>query len=165
MAMMLLASTSVFAQVSVLDKYDFKNPKEEIRYGVDQIARICPTFIWDGWDLKKIRYDKERNCVTITIKLSNSSSSSMILSSEDMNETGTWIIENFMKGYVLVPEENTLFVEGDFMLYLSIGKLLTRMPDLDTCLKFVFLNNKGSKVSKAVPIIKPDKLTLISHIL
>ena len=35
----------------------------EIEYAVKQISRICPTYMWDSWKLRDIKYEKESNTV------------------------------------------------------------------------------------------------------
>ena len=156
--LMLLASTCIFAQTGDDGEYDFDNPKDEIRYGVSQVSRICPTFLWDSWTFKGIGYDKARNCVTMTIQLSKGKMPEKTPSAVEMNETAYWIVKEFMEGYEMIPSENSIFADGDFMLYLSIGTLLRRMPDAEASLEIVLLGCMGTNISPVVPVIKPDKL-------
>ena len=43
----------------------------EIEYAVNQIRRICPTYMWDSWRFRDIMYEKESNTVYFVIQLKN----------------------------------------------------------------------------------------------
>ena len=155
---LLFVSTSVFSQTSVDENYDFENPKDEIKYGVKQISRICPTFMWDSWSFKGISYDKEKNIVTITIQMKRKKALRQAPTSEEMSNAANCIVEKFMEGYEMIPFENSIFVDGDFMLYLFVGTLLRRMTDTSTSLEIELLDSTGAKTFPVTPTIKPDKL-------
>ena len=144
--MLLLTSTTTFAQANEKD-YDFNNPTEEIRYGVDQISRICPTFIWDSWTFIGLDFNKEKNTVTMTLQLKDKSEQKKSVSSEKIYNRALWIIENMIGGYEITVANNSVFIDGDFMLYLSVGKLLECMTVTNTNLEIVILKGTGEKIS------------------
>jgi len=107
----------------------------EIQYGVKQISRICPTFIWDSWQFEKIEYDTHDSCVTFVIQGPHWSESQKPITKEKMSKAANWIANEFIEAYESNIREHTLLGDGDFMLYLATGNLLHKMVNGNVSLR------------------------------
>lgn len=50
---------------------DSRTATNEVELGVEGIARLCPTGMWDHWTLRDIVYDKVCNTVMFVIQLNS----------------------------------------------------------------------------------------------
>lgn len=108
---------------------DSKTATNDVELGVEGIARLCPTGMWDHWTFRDIVYDKESNTVVFVIQLNswNEKRSGKEMTPEESEKQTVWIVENIMEGYNELIKSPRIMCDGDFMLYLSLGTLLRQM--------------------------------------
>lgn len=108
---------------------DSRTATNSVELGVEGIARLCPTGMWDHWTLSGINYQRNKNTVVLDIQLAswNAEKENAKYTQADVNELAKWIVENFMDGYNDIKSAPKTTGDGDFMLYLSIGSLFKQM--------------------------------------
>ena len=118
----------------------------EIEYAVKQISRICPTYMWDSWRFRDIMYEKESNTVYFVIQLKKWKNANESITPEKMKEQTYWIVENFKEAYESLISDKSIYCDGDFMLYLSVGTLLHKLA-MEILCQFVYLKFLSQFVS------------------
>lgn len=110
---------------------DSRTATNEVELGVEGIARLCPTGMWDHWTFRDIVYDKECNTVVFVIQLNSwdEKRNSKGITAEEAKKQTEWIVENIMEGYNELKKSPRIMCDGDFMLYLSLGTLLKQMEE------------------------------------
>lgn len=130
----------------------------EIEYAVKQISRICPTYMWDSWKFRDIMYEKESNTVYFVIQLKKWKNVSESITPEKMKEQTYWIVENFKEAYESLISDKSLYCDGDFMLYLSVGTLLHKLAMTDANLQIVLLKpDQECVIQKDIPMVVDGK--------
>ena len=130
----------------------------EIDYAVKQISRICPTYMWDSWRFRDIMYEKESNTVYFIIQLRKWKDDNESITPEKMKEQTRWIVENFKEGYESVLSDKSIYCDGDFMLYLSVGTLLHKLETVDAKLQIVLLKpDYECIIQKDIPMVVDGK--------
>lgn len=130
----------------------------EIEYAVKQISRICPTYMWDSWRFRDIIYEKESNTVYFVIQLKNWKNVNESITPEKMKEQSYWIVENFKEAYEYLISDKSLYCDGDFMLYLSVGTLLHKLAMTDANLQIVLLKpDHQCIIQKDIPMVVDGK--------
>lgn len=112
---------------------------KKIEFAVEQISRICPTSIWDGWTFQQIVYDREMNALCLVIQPSGWRSMGEDVTQEEMEARSRWVVENLKSGYEDAVANKRCDGDGDFMLYLSLGTLLHNLAQTDTKLVVALL--------------------------
>jgi hypothetical protein len=147
--------TGMFAQ----NEDTKERQKDVIEFGVKQISRICPTFIWDGWKFKGIEYNKRDDVLTLIIQIRRWNADKAPTSIEEVDKNAKWIIESLMKGYNMVISDKEIAGDGDFMLYFSVGNLLQYVSNTDTKTNVMILKpDKESIVYPDIPSIDSRKM-------
>lgn len=120
---------------------DSRTATNEVELGVEGIARLCPTGMWDHWTFRDIVYDKECNTVVFVIQLNswNEKRSGKEMTAEEAEKQTEWIVENIMEGYNELIKSPHIMCDGDFMLYLSLGTLLKQMEKDGATLRIMLL--------------------------
>ena len=108
---------------------DSETASNEVELGVEGIARICPTGLWDHLEFRDIEYDKDSATVTFVISLPNievhdNGNEPIEKDSKCLKE---WVVKNIMAGYGDLISNSRINVDGDFILYLSLGTLLQQI--------------------------------------
>ncbi len=141
---------------------DSDTATNDVELGVEGIARLCPTGLWDHWTFRDIVFDKESNTVSFVIQLYNWNGRR---NDEEINEADAkkqteWIVENIMNGYNSLIESPSIMGDGDFMLYLSLGTLLKQMEKDGVNLRIVLLKpDYENLVVKDIPLsLTPTEL-------
>ena len=130
----------------------------EIEYAVKQISRICPTYMWDSWRFRDIMYEKESNTVYFVIQLKKWKKVNESITPEKMEEQTYWIVENFKEAYESLISDKSLYCDGDFMLYLSVGTLLHKLAMTDANLQIVLLKpDQECVIQKDIPMVVDGK--------
>lgn len=130
----------------------------EIEYAVKQINRICPTYMWDSWYFRDIIYDRKLNTVYFVIQPTSWNEGKENISPKKIKGQTNWIVENFREAYESIISDKSLYCDGDFMLYLSIGTLLHNLPLTDTKLQVVLLKpDKDCVIHKDTPMVVDRK--------
>ena len=130
----------------------------ETKYTVKQISRICPTYMWDSWKFRDIMYEKESNTVYFVIQLKKWKNVNESITPEKMKEQTYWIVENFKEAYKSLISDKSLYCDGDFMLYLSVGNLLHKLAMTDANLQIVLLKpDQESIIQKDIPMVVDGK--------
>lgn len=138
---------------------DSRTATNEVELGVEGIARLCPTGMWDHWTFRDIVYDKECNTVVFVIQLNswNEKRSGKRMTAEEAKKQTEWIVENIMEGYNELIKSPHIMCDGDFMLYLSLGTLLKQMEEDGATLRISLLKPDYENLA-----IKDIPLTLTS---
>ena len=138
---------------------DSRTATNEVELGVEGIARLCPTGMWDHWTFRDIVYDKECNTVVFVIQLNSwdEKRSSKGITAEEAKKQTEWIVENIMEGYNELKKSPRIMCDGDFMLYLSLGTLLKQMEKDGATLRIALLKPDYENLA-----IKDIPLTLTS---
>lgn len=112
-----------------------------VELGVEGIARLCPTGLWNHWIFRDILYDKEANTVVFVIQLNswNERHNETEITESDVKKQTEWIVRNIMYGYDELIQNPGIEYDGDFMLYLSLGTLLKQMEKDGINLKIAVL--------------------------
>lgn len=120
---------------------DSRTATNEVELGVEGIARLCPTGMWNHWTFRDIVYDKECNTVVFVIQLNswNEKRSGKEMTVEEAEKQTEWIVENIMEGYNELIKSPRIMCDGDFMLYLSLGTLLKQMEKDGATLRIALL--------------------------
>lgn len=50
---------------------DSRTATNDVELGVEGIARLCPTGLWDHWTFRDIVYDRENNTVVFVVQLNS----------------------------------------------------------------------------------------------
>lgn len=119
----------------------------EFSYAVQMIQRICPTAMWDGWVFRQIWFDDEDNSIVMAVQPQNYDGPATQADIEKVTES---VLNNFAEAYRMIPQERSVLVDGDFMLYMSVGTLLH-------C-----LSESKSDVGLRIIFLKPDNQCLIN---
>lgn len=108
---------------------DSETAKNDVELGVEGIARLCPTGLWDHWTFRDIVYDRDSNTVVFVIQLNSwrEPRDGKEITEADAQKQTEWIVENIMEGYNELKQSPRIKCDGDFMLYLSLGTLLNQM--------------------------------------
>ena len=138
-------------RISLPETYSNTN---EWEFAANCIQRLCPTIIWDGWILQDIEFDPENNTMYLLIQIRRTMDEN--LSEAQLKALVLFTLENLEEGYRAMLSENTVYVDGDWMLYLTLGNLLHKLADNNVNVQFVFLkptkcNIIGSDVDLLVP--------------
>ena len=138
---------------------DSRTATNDVELGVEGIARLCPTGMWDHWTFRNIVYDKECNTVMFVIQLNswNEERSGKGMTVEEAEKQTEWIVENIMEGYNELIKSPRIMCDGDFMLYLSLGTLLKQMEKDGATLRIALLKPDYENLA-----IKDIPLTLTS---
>ena len=99
----------------------------EYKWATEQIQRICPTCMWDSWVFRQIWYDEDDKSVVFAIQLDGPLDANYLESKTGGKSLTQFTLEGFCEGYKLIQDEHSCLVDGDFMLYLSIGFLLNNL--------------------------------------
>lgn len=120
---------------------DSRTATNDVELGVEGIARLCPTEMWDHWTFRDIVYDKECDTVVFVIQLNswNEKRSGKRITAEEAKKQTEWIVKNIMEGYNELKKSPRIMCDGDFMLYLSLGTLLTQMGKDGVTLRIALL--------------------------
>ena len=126
----------------------------EWEFAANCMQRLCPTVMWDGWILQDIEFDPENNTMYLLIQLRSLRDEN--LSEAKLKALVLFTLENLEEGYRAMLSENTVYVDGDWMLYLTLGNLLHKLADNNVNVQFVFqkptkYNIIGSDVDLLVP--------------
>ncbi len=119
----------------------------EFQYAVKMIQRICPTVIWDSWVFRQIWFDEEDQSIVMAIQPHNYDGPATQADIENETEI---VLKNFAEAYSMIPKEHSVLVDGDFMLYMSVGTLLH-------C-----LSESKSDIGLRIIFLKPDNQCLIN---
>lgn len=95
----------------------------EYQYAVEMIQRICPTIMWDSWVFRQIWFDEDDNSIIMAVQPYGFDTEQPVTTKEIERQT-EWVLQNFEDGYKDILQENTVLCDGDFMLFMSIGKML-----------------------------------------
>lgn len=138
---------------------DSRTATNEVELGVEGIARLCPTGMWDHWTFRDIVYDKECNTVVFVIQLNSwkEKRRGKEMTVEEAEKQTEWIVENIMEGYNELIRSPRVMCDGDFMLYLSLGTLLKQMEEEGATLRIALLKPDYENLA-----IKDIPLTLTS---
>lgn len=141
---------------------DSSKAVNNVELGVEGIARICPTGLWDHWTFRDVMYEQDSNTVVFVIQLYswNKSNNGVDITASEAQEQTKWIVENIMKGYNALIESPRTYCEGDFMLYLSLGTLLKEMEKNGTTLRIMLLkpDYENLAIKKAPMMLTPAQL-------
>lgn len=120
---------------------DSRTATNDVELGVEGIARLCPTGMWDHWTFRDIIYDSENNTVVFVIQLNswNEQRSGKEMTAEEVKKQTEWIVENIMEGYNELIKSPCIMCDGDFMLYLSLCTLLRQMEKDGATLRITLL--------------------------
>lgn len=120
---------------------DSNTASNEVDLGVEAIARICPTGMWDHWTFRDINYDRDTNTVFFVIQLNSwdEEGDGAKLTEADAKKQVEWIVSNFKKGYEDLIANPRIMGDGDFMLFLSVGTLLKQMEKDGANLRIMLL--------------------------
>ena len=80
---------------------DSETAKNDVELGVEGIARLCPTGLWDHWTFRDIVYDRDSNTVVFVIQLNSwrEPRDGKEITEADAQKQTEWIVENIMEGY------------------------------------------------------------------
>ena len=144
---------------------DSETVKNDVELGVQGIARLCPTGLWDHWTFRDIVYDRDSNTVAFVIQLNSWSESrnDKEITEADAQKQTEWIVENIMEGYNELKKSPRIMCDGDFMLYLSLGTLLNQMEKDGAPLRIVLLKPDYANLAvKDIPMMmRPSELKSI----
>lgn len=135
---------------------DSRTATNAVELGVEGIARLCPTGMWDHWTFRDIVYDKENNTVVFVIQLNswNEKRSCKEMTAEEAKKQTEWIVWNIMEGYNELIKSPRIMCDGDFMLYLSLGTLLRQMGKDGVTLRIALLKPDYENLAiKDIPLI------------
>lgn len=118
---------------------DSRTATNAVELGVEGIARLCPTGLWDHRTFRDIVYDKESNTVVFVIQLNRWNEIGKEVTAEEAKKQTEWIVENIMRGYNELTKSPRIACDGDFMLNLSLGTLLKQMEKDGTTLRMALL--------------------------
>lgn len=122
---------------------DSDTAKSEVELGVEGIQRLCPTGMWDHWTFRDIMFDRESNTVLMVVQLNSwnerKEEKAKQVTETDAHKQAEWIVANFKAGYEDLIAKPQIMVDGDFMLYLSIGTLFKQMEKDGTNLRIMLL--------------------------
>lgn len=155
-AIFILVTVSIL-QVSAMTRLKEPNSStSEVEYAVECIQRICPAVLWDSWTFRDIMYDKESKTVLMVIQLKNwhEKKNSQDITPEDIQKETKWIVANYKEAYQDLIASSEIFIDGDWMLYLSVGQLLKTMVKEDANLKIMLLKpDYMNQVSSEIPFV------------
>lgn len=144
---------------------DSKTATNEVELGVEGIARLCPTGLWDHWTFRDIEYDKESNTVVFVIQLHSwdEQRNNKAVTEADVKKQTEWIVGNIMEGYNDLKKSPRIMCDGDFMLYLSLGTLLTQMEKEGVNLRIALLkpDYNNLAVKNHPMLLTPAELKLL----
>ena len=97
---------------------DSETAKNDVELGVEGIARLCPTGLWDHWTFRDIVYDRESNTVVLVIQLNSwkESRNDKEITEADAQKQTEWIVENIMEDYNELKQSPHIMCDGDFLL-------------------------------------------------
>ena len=99
--------------------------------------------------------NKPRIFATVPKKWKNANES---ITPEKMKEQTYWIVENFKEAYESLISDKSLYCDGDFMLYLSVGTLLHKLAMTDANLQIVLLKpDQECVIQKDIPMVVDGK--------
>lgn len=146
---------------------DSETAKNDVELGVEGIVRLCPTGLWVHWIFRDIMYDRESNTVVFVIQLHrwNERRDDKEFTEDEALKEAEWIVENIMKGYNALKESPRIMLDGDFMLYLSLGTLLNQMEKDGAALRIALLKpDYVNIVAKNTPMmLSPEELKPMIH--
>ena len=103
-------------------------------------------------------YEKESNTVYFVIQLKKRKNVNESITPEKMKEQTYWIVENFKEAYKSLISDKSLYCDGDFMLYLSVGNLLHKLAMTDANLQIVLLKpDQECIIQKDIPMVVDGK--------
>ena len=103
-------------------------------------------------------YEKESNTVYFVIQLKKWKNVNESITPEKIKEQTYWIVENFKEAYESLICDKSLYCDGDFMLYLSVGTLLHKLAMTDANLQIVLLKpDQESIIQKDIPMVVDGK--------
>ena len=135
---------------------DSETAKNDVELGVEGIARLCPTGLWDHWTFRDIVYDRDSNTVVFVIQLNSwrEPRDGKEITEADAQKQTEWIVENIMRGYNELKQSPRIGCDGDFMLYLSLGTLLNQMEKDGATLRIALLKpDYANLVAKDIPMV------------
>ena len=126
----------------------------EWEFAANCMQRLCPAAMWDGWILQDLGFDPENNTMYLLIQLPSLRDEN--LSEAKLKALVLFTLENIEKGYRGTLSEKSVYGDGDWMLYLTLGNLLHKLADNNVNVQFVFLkptkcNIIGNDVDLLVP--------------
>ena len=75
-----------------------------------------------------------------------------------MKEQTYWIVENFKEAYESLISDKSIYCDGDFMLYLSVGTLLHKLAMAYANLQIVLLKpDQECIIQKDIPMVVDGK--------
>lgn len=143
---------------------DSPTASNEVELGVEGVARLCPTGMWDHWAFRDIQYDKESNTVLMVIQLRSWNGARHEVTEEDAKLETQWIVRNIMEGYNALTASPRVSCDGDFMLYLSLGILLKQMEKDGATLRIALLKPDYENLAIQLPLsLTPDELKSLTN--
>lgn len=122
---------------------DSGTAKSEVELGVEGIQRLCPTGMWDHWTFRDIMFDRESNTVLLVIQLNSwkkrNEEKAKEATEAEVQQQAEWIVANFKESYEELIKNPSIRCDGDFMLYLSIGKLFKQIEKDGVKLRIMLL--------------------------
>lgn len=109
----------------------------EWEFAANCMQRLCPTVMWDGWILQDIEFDPGNNTMYLFIQLPSLRDEN--LSEAKLKSLVLFTLENIEEGYRGTLSEKSVYIDGDWMLYLTLGNLLHKLADNNVNVQFVFL--------------------------
>lgn len=108
-------------------------------YAANSLSRLCPAPVWDGWVFRDAVYDAESNTMLFLIQLKSLREDKPDLTGEEIKVETEKIIGYFKQGYQDLLNNESLYIDGDWMLYLSVGNLLEKLAKNGVNLQIVLL--------------------------
>ena len=120
---------------------DSETANNDVELGVEGVARLCPTGLWDHWTFRDIEYDRDSNTVVFVIQLNSwrEPRDGKEITEANAQKQTEWIAENIMEGYNKLKKSPRIMCDGDFMLYLSLCTLLKQMEKDGATLRIALL--------------------------
>lgn len=114
------------------------NYTNEWDYAADCVARLCPAPLWDNWIFKDIRFDRDTNTMYMVVERPYRDKGQE-LSDSQVKERAEWMVRNIEEGYRDIISSSSLLIDGDWMVYLTLGNLLPKLAENNVNLQFVFV--------------------------
>ena len=137
-----LAFTATAQRLSITEPTDTTN---EWEYAADGIARLCPAPLWDNWVLRDIEFDKDSNTMYFLLQLPDWKQKDDPTEAQ-LRGTMKFLVKNIEKGYQSISYGRSVFVDGDWMVYLCVGNLIKKLVDNNINIQFIFLKPLKSMV-------------------
>lgn len=150
--MMTTVAFNLKAQRLSVEKSSYTN---EWEYAAECVKRICPAGMWDKWSLKDIHFDKDDDTMYLLVQMGHLKSQEDP-GQEEMKDLFEYTLENIIIGYKDALSNKSINIDGDWMLYLTVGNLLQKLAENKVNVKIIF--EKPIKYN----ILKHDKNIFIT---